>query len=81
MSLFNEFYNKGFFKINNLITKKRLSMINNEIISFANLFSKKINKKIFSKQISSNDDFSNFCIKLENIIQNIFFILLLLYQN
>ena len=65
MSLFNEFYNKGFFKINNLITKKRLSMINNEIISFANLFSKKINKKIFSKQISSNDDFSNFCIKLE----------------
>lgn len=73
MSLSNEFYNKGFFKINNLITKKRLSMINNEIISFANLFSKKINKKIFSKQISSNDDFSNFCIKLEKYNPKYFF--------
>ena len=41
MKIRKDFYNKGFFKLNDVIPKKKLETINKEIISFANQFSKK----------------------------------------
>lgn len=69
----NEFFNKGFFKINNLISKRKSNIIKNEIFEFTNLFSKKINNIKFKKKILSLNDFSNFCISLESYNPKYFF--------
>lgn len=68
-----EFFNKGFFKINNLISKKKLNIVKNEIFDFANLFAKKINNFKFKKKILSLNDFSDFCINLESYNPKYFF--------
>lgn len=73
MSFNKDFHKKGFFKINNLISKKKLNTINKEIISFANQFSKKINKNEFKRNIKTTNDFSDFCIKLEKYNPKYFF--------
>ena len=60
-----KFNNDGYFKVEDLIPKKKQDIIKRDIISFANQFSKKISNKIFNKKIKTLENLNEFIINLE----------------
>ena len=55
----------GYFKVEDFIPKRKQDIINRDIISLANQFSRKINNKVFNKKIKTVENLNEFIIKLE----------------
>ena len=71
---FKDIFNRdGYCHFENLFSKDDLENVEKNIYQFANLFSKKIDSKLFKPKIIDFKDFNKFCINLERYNKDYFF--------